>query len=291
MTLRKFAFQLACLVQLFAGQAIAQTCELNPELTRVVTRVETGGTLKLDDGSEVVLIGALPPVLIDDPNGATGAWPPAETSRKALEALVSGKAIDLAFSGRRLDRYGRLLAHVFVQHDQERLWVQGHLIEQGFSRAYGLPGNQACIDELLAHERLARTQHLGHWNSGVFQDRDGNGPRELSRFGDTFQTVEGRVARSTKIRGQYVLDFDPDGRSGFSIWLAPTKKGRRNAFQSSDLVGKRVRARGWIEVRRGPRLTLDDSRHIEILDETPEPPDADATQNANPSPPIPAVAR
>ena len=59
MMLRILAFLSACLIQLCTAQAIAQTCELNAELTRVVTRVETGGTLKLDDGSEVVLIVAI----------------------------------------------------------------------------------------------------------------------------------------------------------------------------------------------------------------------------------------
>ena len=85
----------------------------------------------LDDGTEVVLIGALPPYTIDTSPEVEQKWPPAELSRTALEKLVAGKAVELAFGGRRLDRYGRQLAHVFLQVGADRVWVQGDLIRHG----------------------------------------------------------------------------------------------------------------------------------------------------------------
>ncbi len=85
--------------------------------------------------------------------GATLAQPscrhPAVAAERAaiaaLDDLVRGQSVELAFSGRRSDRYGRLLAHVFLRRGGERVWVQGELLSSGHARAYGLPGSLACM--------------------------------------------------------------------------------------------------------------------------------------------------
>lgn len=257
----------------------APACNLPSELSRIVAKVESADTLRLDDGSEVVLIGSLPPVAPDLSHATGSAWPPAEAARKHLEALVGGKSVDLAFAGRRLDRYGRQLAHVFltqpviINQTQSRHWVQGDLLAHGLARAYALPGNAACFDDLIAHENAARANLAGHWSTGVFQDRSAHDPRELTRYRDTFQTIEGRIERVAKVRNQIVFDFIPLGRTAFSVLIAPsTSKTRRSssALAPESLTGKRVRVRGWIEQHRGPRLTLEDIRHIEILEDPPQ---------------------
>ena len=270
-------------------------------LFRSVIKVISADTLLLDDGSEVVLMGALPPVSLNQ-IAPDHPWPPAEATRHHLEALVGGKAIDLAFSGRRHDRYGRQIAHVFVNEPialnqtQTRHWIQGGLIAGGYARAYTLPGNTACNDDLLIQESHARTNQAGHWGTGVFQDRNAHDPRELARFRDTFQTIEGRIDHTTKVRGHQVFDFSQSGRTGFSVWIAPPPSGTRrksSAVLPERLIGKRVRVRGWIEQRRGPRLTLDDLRQIEVLDDpplvsTPEPDNAARARAGLPAP-IPAT--
>ena len=284
------------LVALIAPSHI-HACNLPSELSRVVTKVPSADSLLLDDGSEVVLIGAMPPVSLDQSDPNQPAWPPAEATRKHLESLVSGKAVDLAFAGRRLDRYGRQLAHVFLTQPvvlnktQSRHWVQGDLLARGLARAYTLPGNAACIDDLLTHENQARASQAGHWGSGVFQDRNAHDPRELARFRDTFQTIEGRIDHTAKVRGQQVFDFTPSGSYRFSVWIAPPAGTRRksSAITPESIAGKRVRVRGWIELRRSPRLTIASIRHIEILDETLQTSDPEkATSNDHPSP-IPAT--
>lgn len=276
-----------------------QACNLPSELSRVVAKVLSADTLLLDDGSEVVLIGAMPPVSIDQSATIQQAFSPAEATRKHLEALVGGKAIDLAFSGRRLDRYGRHLAHVFLNdpivlsQTQTRHWVQGDLIASGLARAYTLPGNTACIDDLLLQENHARANQTGNWGSGIFQDRNAHDPRELARFRDTFQTLEGRIDHTAKVRGHQVFDFTPTGRTGFSVWIAPPPGTRRKstAIVAESLAGKRVRVRGWLEQRRGSRLTLDDLSQIEILDDAPlaSAPELDGATASGPPAPIPAA--
>jgi micrococcal nuclease len=265
-------------------------CDLTAEQTRVVTRVETADTLALDDGTEVLLIGALPPQTPNGP-GSDPHWQPTELSRVALEKLVNGKAVDLAFGGRKRDRFGRQLAQVFVHAEPDRVWVQGNLIRHGWARAYGLPGSAACGADLLNSERLARLNQQGHWSSGIFQDRDARDPRELAQFRDTFQTIEGRIARATHLRGQIVYDFSLNGHTDFSVWLAPKRRGRRAANQVEELVGRRVRVRGWVEMRRGPRLNLEDDQFIEILEDDHEDTSSPSVTSHGAMAPIPATTR
>jgi endonuclease YncB( thermonuclease family) len=252
---------------------LASACDLAHETSQVVTAAESADTLRLDDGGEVVLIGALPPTAIGANDGQQ-PWPPSQDGRTRLAALAVGKTVDLAFSGRRLDRYGRRLAHVFVQTENGQLWLQGDLIEAGLSRAYALPGNEACMEELLAREAIARSTLAGHWATGVFQDRDATATRDLEAYRDTFQTVEGRVTTVRAAKGRQTLAFAEDatdGRSFTSVVPPPSKvrRGQRGSRDLSSLEGKHVRVRGWIEMRRGPVLMLTSPDQIERLEPPP----------------------
>jgi len=266
-TLQSILIALTLTALAVLSSTATHACTLKPELSHVVAKVTSADTITLDDGSEVVLIGALPPVNLDT---ATSAWPPAELSRKALERLVSGQPVGLAFAGRRRDRYGRHLAHVFLDRDGQRIWVQANLIASGHARAYALPGNTACLNHLLDHERSARTAKSGHWATGIFQDRDAHASRSLARYHGTFQTIEGRIDHIAKVNGHQVLDFSADHRQGFSVWLPPRTTTRAtNATLPKELTGQHVRVRGWIEMRRSPRLTITSPAEIEHLDSNP----------------------
>lgn len=116
----------------------------------------------LDDNREVRLVGALAP-RSPDLTPSAQPWRPEEEATAALRALVLGRSVSLAWSGREADRYGRKLVHLFIERGGERVWVQGELLTGGHARAYGLPGSYACMRELLAYERVARDAGTGLW--------------------------------------------------------------------------------------------------------------------------------
>ena len=126
-----------------AQPAVTLPCALEPGPTRAVVEVVDGETLRLDDRVEVRLIGALAPRAADAGSQAEAAWRPAKESQAALAALVLGQSVALAFAGPRADRYGRVLAHLFVGDGDAQVWVQGRLVELGHARAYSLPGSDA----------------------------------------------------------------------------------------------------------------------------------------------------
>ncbi len=253
-------------------------CTLEPGSTHVVARVEPSGSLILDDGREVVLMGAL---LATPPQPENGPNP-------ALRALLEGRPVELAFAGRRFDRYGRLLAHVFVRTGEQRLWVQGHLIEAGLARAYALPGHTTCLVELITHEQRARQRASALWGQAHFQDRDVSDARALLRYRDTFQSVVGRVENVVKVRGETVLIFTAEGLSGFNVTIPRPARASTSGLKSwSDLRGKTVRVRGWVDQRRGPAITLNDAREIEVLHESTEPDSTGSPNESEPEAPRP----
>src|SRR5262249_18635364 len=120
-----------------AAAAATETCAPEEGMSHDVVRVIDGETLLLDDAREVRLIGALPP----SPDAASGN---SQTVR-ALEELVGGRSVSFRYEGRRRDRYGRTLAQVHVAAQDGPVWLQQHLISQGYARAYALPGNSGCL--------------------------------------------------------------------------------------------------------------------------------------------------
>jgi micrococcal nuclease len=128
------AFRIACLAAAAASLAglfgmaaataqeertDAESCTLQAGPTRSVVRVIDSETVLLDDHQEVRLIGALAPRSPDFSPGAE-PWPPEEAAIAALKALVQGRSVSIASSGRARDRYGRQLAHLFVEDGSER---------------------------------------------------------------------------------------------------------------------------------------------------------------------------
>jgi endonuclease YncB( thermonuclease family) len=87
----------------------------NPEAVQSarITAIVDGDTVKLDTGAEVRLTGIQASKL---PLGRKGfrPWPLAVEARAALTALTRDRQVRLNYTGRRHDRWGRLLAHLHV---------------------------------------------------------------------------------------------------------------------------------------------------------------------------------
>lgn len=197
----------------------AWACTLYHEQRRTVSQIVAGDTLALDTGEEVKLVGALPPHAM----GETPSTPAEAQTRSALTGIAAGRPVDIAVSGRRTDRYGRLLAQVFLVGEPQRdgsgpattvasTWVQGRLVSDGWARAYALPGSTACLDDLLLAEQAARAGSFGHWATGAFVDRDASRITDLLALADTFQTITGKIAEVStgtgSDRGATLLTFE-----------------------------------------------------------------------------------
>lgn len=247
-----------------------EPCVLEPGPVRTVTRVLDSETLTLDDGSEVRLIGALGPRAADA-GAAAGAWPAEIDTINVLSGLVLGKSVKLAYGGRRTDRYGRHLAHLFLQNRGTSEWVQGALLAAGAARAYGLPGSFSCARELLAHEREARDNRRGLWASATYRLKPANRPAYLMTLRHRFERVEGAIVSVSRTKTAVYLNFGNDWTSDFTARI-----GREVLAANPEWAraldawkGTRVVVRGWIERRNGPLIDVLDRGQIETLEREP----------------------
>ncbi len=260
---------------LTAAAAIAQekagappSCTLEAGPTHSVMRVIDAETVLLDDHQEVRLVGALAP-RSPDLSPSAQPWLPEEEATAALRALVLGRSVSLATSGRATDRYGRKLAHLFVERDGERMWVQGALLTSGHARVYGVPGSYACMRELLAHERVARDAGTGLWGNAAYAVRSAPQARELMRRRNSYEIVAGPVAKVAVTKARTYINFGADWRNDFTAGIE-ARVLRANpdwAKTLAALEGKRVEVRGWIQYRNGPYIDIEDPSQIAPAEE------------------------
>lgn len=127
----------------------------------VVERVVDGDTLIAEVDGERERIRLLridaPEVARDgDPGECLG-----DAATAALtELLPPGARIDLATDVEVRDRYGRLLAHVWV----DGTWVNGTMLATGFADVLTIPPNVAHDDEVRAAAADARRGAVGLWD-------------------------------------------------------------------------------------------------------------------------------
>jgi endonuclease YncB( thermonuclease family) len=230
--------------------------------TARAAEIVDGDTLVLEDGRQLRLVGIQAPKLpLGRPNFET--WPLAEEAKAALAALVLGRPLRLSYGGRRMDRHGRVLAHVHADAGAER-WVQGALLEQGLARVYSFADNRALVAEMLALERAARAARRGIWSNPFYAVRDA---AAAGGHLGTFQLVEGRVVEAAVVRGRAYLNFGADWRADFTATLAPEVRRRFEAegIDPRDYQGIRLRVRGWLKSYNGPMIEVTHPEQIEVI--------------------------
>lgn len=244
----------------------ALECDLEPGPARAVVQVLDGETLALDDGTQVRLSGALAPRALDG-GAQEAAWPLEHAAKAKLERLALAKSVELGVAGRRTDRYGQLLAQVFVREGDRRVWLQGEMLRTGHARVYALPGSTDCTEALLLAEQQARSGGVGLWTHAGYQIRSASRSWDLIRFRSTYQIVEGRIVKVAATRGHTYLNFGPNRRIDFTAIVRPTHKAAfdRVKFDFKSLERRRVRVRGWIELRFGPMVEIYHPSQIEVL--------------------------
>ncbi|MEO3427969.1 thermonuclease family protein [Pelagibius sp. CAU 1746] len=235
---------------------------LEPAAGGDVVDVVDGDTLILRDGREIRLVGIQAPKL---PLGRAGfeAWPLSPEAQAFLEDLTLGKTLSLGFGGRRGDRHGRVLAHLF---DAEGRWIQGEILKAGLARVYSFSDNRALVAEMLALEREARAARRGIWADPYYAVRSAE---EAGRWLGGFELVEGRVSAVGRGGRNTYLNFGADWRSDFTIALDHRA---RRAFEEARIdpegyEGKRVRVRGWLKQRNGPMIGVTHPEQIEELED------------------------
>jgi len=121
-----------------------------------VLRVIDGDTFVLGSGEKVRLIG------VDTPETKHPQKPVQYFGKEASEftkQMIEGKVVVIEYDRQRRDRYGRLLAYVYLS---DGTFLNAEIIKEGYGFAYThYPFKY--LDEFKSYEREAREKGNGLW--------------------------------------------------------------------------------------------------------------------------------
>lgn len=228
--------------------------------SRVVSIID-GDTLMLENGLEVRLVGLqAPKIALGRKNFKE--WPLGYEAKEVLSAIALGKVVTLYFGGREMDRYGRTLAHLFLE---DGTWVQGEMLKNGMARVYSFEDNRSVVSQMLEEEKEAFNARRGIWSLEYYALR----PQETSgKFTDSFQIITGTVKEVATVRNNTYLNFGDDYRKDFTI-VVPNRVKRmfdELDINLSDLQGKNIFVRGWLKYYNGPSIDLTHPEQL-VIDE------------------------
>jgi endonuclease YncB( thermonuclease family) len=231
-------------------RAIAAPCLFEPIGEGRVADVIDGRSFRLDDGREIRLAGI-------ETDGI---------DKTALAAILSGQDVTLHGADDAPDRYGRQMAFAFL--GAAEVPVQNLLLAQGEALASAESIEKDCAAALAAAEAEARRTHKGIWNdSNVIKNAESSGDI-LAGIG-RFTIVEGKVLSVRQAGATTYLNFGRNWTRDFAVTIS------RRALPAVEAAGiapkslenRKIRVRGWVEGRPGPRIDVQGAAQIEILGE------------------------
>jgi len=243
----------------------ANSCRLEAVGAGKVGAVVDGRSFLLDDGREVRLPGIEVPL----PPLADEAGPRADAgnaARDALASMIDGAAVELRAATRLSDRYSRIVAHAYYTHQGAEKSAAHELLAKGFARVSDEGGE--CAADLLANERPARESKLGLWAEPYYAIVAAERFTDLLAERGHFTVVEGKVLSVRESGGTIYVNFGRRWSEALTVTIS--KRNERNfavaGLDPKRLENRRVRVRGWIEERNGPRIEALRPEQIEIAE-------------------------
>jgi hypothetical protein len=231
--------------------SVAASCGSEIQDSGVVKAIIDARTLRLNDGRDVRLAG------VEVVAGAS------DDRRPTLAALI-GRQVILRGDGDDPDRYGRQSAFIYLEPSASS--IQSELLERGEALALGDVADKTCAAELATAEAAARQARRGTWaNSSVIKNVE-NPVDILTRIGQ-FTVVEGKVLSVRQAGGTVYINF---GQRWTRDFAATISRRMIPYFEAAgvapvSLENRRVRIRGWVERRGGPRINVLRVGQIEVI--------------------------
>ncbi len=242
------------------------SCRFEPAGTGKVRAITDGRSFTLEDGREIRLAGIEVPLLPGPGDLGTGAKA-GLAARAALESIIAGQNVELRQNDV-ADRYGRMPALVYVTQGGLLESVAHELLAKGFARVSAHVGERPCADELLARERAARQAKLGLWGEPYYVIVAAESGAELVAERGHFMLAEGKVWSVRESGGTIYVNFGRQWSQALTVTILKRNERMFAAagIEPKRLENRRVRVRGWVEERNGPRIEATRPEQIEIAE-------------------------
>jgi endonuclease YncB( thermonuclease family) len=250
-----------CMIMLVAaaGPADAAGCAFEAQGDGHVAAVIDARTFRLADGREIRLAGIEPVVSEDATANRTSA----------LAAILAGRDVTLRADDDTPDRYGREPAFVFLVSSKAppaETLVQGELLAQGEALVSATVTDKACAAVLMAAEATAREAKRGIWADPT-AIKNTESPGDILAGIGRFMVVEGKVLSVRQAGATTYVNFGRNWTRDFAVTISrrvlPSFEAAGISLKS--LENRRIRVRGWVEARGGPRIEVLRVGQIEML--------------------------
>jgi endonuclease YncB( thermonuclease family) len=230
--------------------AAAEPCAFTAQGEGHVEAIVDARGFRLADGREVRLAGI---EMAPEANGTA-----------ALSAMLAGEDVIVRGADDSPDRYGRQVAFVFLKSSGKL--VQELLLADGHALVSPEVTDKDCSAALGAAEAGARAAKRGTW-AAASAIKNAESPDDILAWIGRFAVVEGTVLSVRQAGTTTYLNFGRNWTRDF----AATISGRvvplfgQAGINLKSLENKRIRVRGWIEARNGPRIEVARVGQIEVL--------------------------
>jgi endonuclease YncB( thermonuclease family) len=252
-TWARLTFVAMALLAAAADSASAAGCAFEPLGEGRVVDVLDARSIRLQDGREVRLAG-IEPIASED-----------RTSRaEALTAMLNGRDVSLRGEDDAPDRYGRQSAFVFLLPSETL--VQEKLLAQGAALVSSAVTDRSCASLLLAAEAAGRGGKKGIW-ADPSAIKNSESPGDILAGIGRFTLVEGRVLSVRQAGAITYLNFGRNWIRDFAVTIPRRVVAVLEAagVAPKSLENRRIRVRGFVEARGGPRIEVLRVGQIEVL--------------------------
>ena len=162
------------------------------------------------------------------------------------------------------DRYGRQAAFVYLAGSETP--VQSELLSQGEALFAADVADRDCAAALAAAEAEARQAKRGTWtDASVIKNAES--PDDILTGIGRFTVVEGKILSVRQAGATTYLNFGRNWTRDFAVTISRRMMPAVEAagFTLKSLENKRIRVRGFVEARGGPRIEVLRVGQIEVL--------------------------
>jgi endonuclease YncB( thermonuclease family) len=249
------------------GAAYADGCAFEPQGEGRVAAIIDARSFRLEDGREIRLAG-IEPFLADKSRDKKTVDEKSSDQKSndtsALSAIIAGREVTLSGQDDTPDRYGRQPAFVFLAASATP--VQALLLAQGAALASPTVTDKGCALVLAAAEAEARRAKLGAWGTPM-AIKNAESPGDILAGIGRFTVVEGNVLSVRQAGTTTYLNFGRNWTQDFAVTISrrtlPLFEAAGIALKSFEK--RRIRVRGWVEARGGPRIEVLSVGQIELL--------------------------
>jgi micrococcal nuclease len=133
-------------------------------LEGIVLRLVDGDTIHVQVNGRVEKVRYIGVNTPEIHHPGKGEEPGGREAREVNRRLVEGRSVRLEPDVQQRDRYGRLLAYVWLRReDGSEVMVNAELVRLGYAQVMTIPPNVRYTNTFLALQRQARDAHRGLW--------------------------------------------------------------------------------------------------------------------------------